>query len=225
MRQPRLGTLGVLCVLGGGALSAQTLESVLSRMDEAAAQFQSLVAHLRSLKHTDIVKDDSVDEGTIWVKRVKPKVSRFLIEFTVPDKYYVAVTERRAEVYRPKIAQVEEYDVSRYRELVEQVWPFGASGRDLAARYKITLKGPDSAAGTPAMRLELIPKSQKLLEQLPRIEMWVSNTHWHPVQQKYYDVTPGDYRLFTYTDIKLNGAVSDAQIRLSPPPGVKRVRR
>ncbi len=216
----RLGLLLLALVPSSG----QTLEEVLRHMDEAAAGFQSLTAHLRSLKHTDIVKDDSIDEGTIWVKRIRPKVTRFLIEFTVPDRYYVAVTERRAEVYRPKIGEVEEYDVSKYRDLVEQVWPFGASGRELAARYKITLKGSEPAAGGPAVKLELIPKSQKLLEQVPRIEMWVSNRHWQPVQQKYYDPTPGDYRLFTYTDLKLNAPVSDAQIRLSLPAGVKRVK-
>ena len=221
------GRVAFLCglyVLCGGSLRAQTLESVLKHMDEAAAGFQSLTAHLRSLKHTDIVKDDSIDEGTIRVKRVKPKVSRFLIEFTVPDKYYVAVTERRAEVYRPKIAEVEEYDVSKYRDLVEQVWPFGASGQDLAARYKIALKGSEPAAGVPAIKIELIPKSPKLLEQVPRIEMWVSTQDWQPVQQKYHDVTPGDYRLFTYTDLKLNAPVTEAQIRLTLPAGVRRVK-
>jgi len=204
-------------------LPAQTLESVLKHLDEGSASFQSLVAHVRSVKHTDIVKDDSVDEGTIWVKRVKPKVSKFLIEFTVPDRYYLLVSERKAEVYRPKIAQVEEYDVSKYKDLTEQVWPFGTPGRDFGARYKITVKGSDPAAGVAAVKLEMIPKSEKLLQQVPRVEMWIDTSTWQPVQQKYYDVTPGDYRLFTYTDVKLNVPVPEAKLKLPLAPGTKRI--
>ena len=204
-------------------LSGQTLDSVLRQMDASAASFQSLTAHIRIVKHTDIVQDDSLDEGTIWVRRVKPRVSRFLIEFSVPDRYYLLLTERKAEVYRPKIAQVEEYDVSKYRDLAEQVWPFGASGRDLASRYRISLKGSESVAGTAAAKLELIPKSEKLLQHVPRVEMWIATSNWQPVQQKFYDITPGDYRLSTYTDLKLNVPIPDSRLRLPLTPGVKRI--
>jgi outer membrane lipoprotein-sorting protein len=216
----------VLALLLAAPLAGQGLDGVLGKMDEAAASFQSLIAHIRSLKHTDIVKDDSVDEGTIWVKRARPKSSpRFLIEFSVPDKYYVLVTERKAEVYRPKIAQVEEYDVSKYRDLAQQVWPFGTSGRELAARYRITGEGRESAGGAPAIKLELIPKSEKLAENIPRIEMWISTQYWQPLQQKYYDPTPGDYRLITYTDVRMNAPVPDSKIQLPVTAGVKRVKR
>jgi outer membrane lipoprotein-sorting protein len=204
-------------------LRAQTLDSVLKHMDEASASFQSLVAHVRSAKHTEVVKDDSVDEGTIWVKRVKPKVSKFLIEFTVPDRYYLLVSERKAEVYRPKIAQVEEYDVSKYKDLTEQVWPFGTPGRDFAARYKMTVKGPEQVAGVATVKVEMIPKSEKLLQQVPRVEMWIDTATWQPVQQKYYDVTPGDYRLFTYSEIKPNVAVPESKLKLPLAPGTKRI--
>jgi outer membrane lipoprotein-sorting protein len=215
-----------LSLLLAAPLAGQGLDTVLGKMDEAAASFQSLTAHIRSLKHTDIVKDDSVDEGTIWVKRAKPKGNaRFLIEFAVPDKYYVLVTERKAEVYRPKIAQVEEYDVSKYRDLAQQVWPFGTSGRELAARYRITAKGAEAVGGAAAVKLELIPKSEKLAENIPRIEMWISTQYWQPVQQKYYDQTPGDFRLVTYTDVKMNTPVPDSRLQLPLAAGVRRAKR
>lgn len=214
----------LLLFLSAG-LSAQTLESVLREMDTAAASFQSLTAHIRSLKHTAIVNDDTVDEGTIWVKRVKPKVTHLLIEFTVPDTYYVAVSEKKAEVYRPKIATLEEYDVTRFRDLKDQFWllSFGAAGRDLSSHYRVSLKGTESVADKPAVKLELIPKSPELLKQVPRIEMWVSTSHWQPVQQKFYDVTPGDYRLSTYTGIKLNVPIPDSRLRIRPAKGTKKI--
>jgi outer membrane lipoprotein-sorting protein len=205
---------------------APSLESVLSKMDAASAAFRNLTAHIRSVKYTAIVNDQTVDEGTIWVMRVKPRVSRMLIEFTSPDKYYVSVTEKKAEIYRPKIATIEEYDVTKYATLRDQFWllSFGTSGRDLAANYQVRMEKPESVVGQPAVKLELIPKSAELLQHVPRIEMWVSTVDWQPVQQKFYDVTPGDYRLSTYTNIKLNDPKFQAsRLEIHPPRGVKRI--
>ena len=206
-----------------GRLQARTLESVLSEMDSAAASFQSLTANLRVVKYTAIVNDQSVDEGVIWARRVRPHVNRFLLEFSKPDHYYVAVSERKAEIYRPKIATIEEYDVSKYRDLADQVWPFGAAGKDLAARYKITLKEEENVAGQPAVKLELLPKDQKLLQHIAKVEMWISTANWQPVQQKFYDVTPGDYRLSTYSEVKVNVPVPESKTKLPATPGAKRI--
>ena len=221
----RLLSTGCLLFLLLAPLEAESLESVLGRMDQAAASFQSLTAHVRSVRYTAIVNDETVDEGTIWVKRVKPGVMRLLIDFTVPDTYYVAVSEKKAEVYRPKVSTLEEYDITRYGDLKDQLLllSFGAGGRDLTSHYSVTLKGNESVAGKPAVKLELIPKSKQLLEHVPRIEMWVSISSWQPVQQKVYDVTPGDYRLSTYTNIKLNVPIPDSRLRIRTAPGTRKV--
>jgi len=204
---------------------AATLEQVLQAMDAASAAFQSLTARIRIVKHTEIVKDETVDEGTIWVKRVKPRLSRLLIEFSAPDRYYLTVTDKKAEVYRPKIGTVEEYDVSRFRELANQFWllSFGTAGSDLTARYQVQWKAPEAVAGQPAVRLELIPKSPEMLQHVPRIEMWISTAHWQPLQQKFYEITPGDFRLYTYTEVKLLPLLPDSRVRLQLPSGVKRI--
>lgn len=206
-------------------LRAQTLESVLGQMDNAAASFHSLIAHIRNVKYTAIVSDESVDEGTIWVKRIRPRVSRMLIEFTSPDRYLVSVSEKKAEIYRPKIATVEEYDVTKFQNIRDQVWllSFGTAGRDLAAHYQVKLVGTEAVAGKPAVKLELIPKSAEMVQHVPRIEMWISTENWQPVQQKFYDPTPGDYRLSTYTDIQLNASLHDSRLEIHPAPGTKRI--
>ncbi len=213
----------MLLALLPGALPAQNLEAVLSRMDAASASFQSLTARLRILKYTAIVRDESVEEGAIWVQRLKRGRSRLLIEFSSPDRYYVALSDKKAEIYRPKIGQVEEWDISRYRDLAEQIWPFGASGRDLSGRYAISWKGPEAVAGQAAVKLELTPKSEKLAQNVPRIETWISTSHWQPVQQKFYDPTPGDFRLSTYTQVQLNVPLADSRLKLQLQPGAKRV--
>ncbi len=214
-----------LALLSASSLKAESLESVLRHMDEAAASFKSLTAHIRNVKHTAIVNDNALDEGAIFVKRVKPRLSVLLIEFTVPDTYYVSISEKKAEIYRPKLATLEEYDITRYGALKEQLWllSFGAAGRDLSAHYRIGLKGTETVAGKPAVELELVPKSADLLKHVPRIEMWVSTAIWQAVQQKIYDPTPGDYRLSTYTDIKLNVPIPDSRLKIRLASGTRKI--
>jgi len=209
-------------------LQAQTVDKVLAQMDEAAAKFHNLKAHIRNVKYTAIVNDESVDEGTIWVKRVRPRVSRMLIEFTSPDRYFVSVSEKKAQVYRPKIATVEEYDVTKFQSLKDQLWllSFGTAGRDLAAHYQVKVDGNENVAGKSAAKLELIPKSTEMLQHVPRIEMWISTAEdgsaGQPVQQKFFDVTPGDYRLSTYSNLQLNANFPDSQLEIHLAPGTKR---
>ena len=204
---------------------ADPLPAVLGEMDKAAAAFKSLTAHLRVVRYTHIVRDETVDEGTIWVRRLRPRVSRLKIEFTSPDHYFVALTEKKAEVYRPRIAVLEEYDISRFRNLADQLWllSFGASGRDLTARYTVRPAGEDKVAGHTTRRLELVPKSAELLQHIPRLEMWISTEIWQPVQQKIYEITAGDYRLYTYSDVKWNAAFPDSQLELKTAPGTKKI--
>ncbi len=204
---------------------ADSLAAVLGEMDKAAAAFRSLTARVRVVRYTHIVRDETVDEGLIWVKRLRPRVSRLKIEFTSPDRYFVALTDKKAEVYRPRIAVVEEYDISRFRNLADQLWmlSFGASGRDLTSRYTVRPAGEEKVAGHAAVRLELLPKSAELLQHIPRLEMWISTELWQPVQQKIYEITAGDYRLYTYSDVKWNAAFPDSQLELQTAPGAKRI--
>jgi outer membrane lipoprotein-sorting protein len=225
-------------VLAPASKAAVDLQTVLRNMDATAAKFQGLEAHVEWVKYTAIVDVKSIEEGTILARRNKDRSVDVMIEFnsrsTVsgdrsspkePYNYFVSVRGTKAQIYRPRIATVEEYDVSKSKEVLDQVLllGFGTAGSFLEQNYKITLKGEESAAGEETVKLELIPKSEELLKKIPRLEMWVSKSKWHPVQEKLYEVNSGDYRLHTYTDIVLNPPLKDSQFRLKLPGNVKKV--
>jgi outer membrane lipoprotein-sorting protein len=56
--------------------------------------------------------------------------------------------------------------------------------------------------------LELTPKSEQMRGQITRIQMWIDEATWLPIQQKFYETGSGDYILFHYTnaleDLKIN---------------------
>src|SRR5258707_8656915 len=87
-----LCTLWMPAGTGFGAPQAgNTLEATFARMDQAAATFKGLTADIRQQSHTEVVDKDDVQEGAIAVKRVKPKDTRILINFTKPEVKLYAI--------------------------------------------------------------------------------------------------------------------------------------
>jgi len=211
-------------VLGWGAPAADSsLAATLARMDEAAAKFKGLQADMQKIAHTAVINEDTVEAGTIAVKRLKPYDIRVRIDFQSPNPRQVAIAGVKGAMYYPGINTVQEYDLGKSRSLVEQfmLLGFGSNSKDLKSAYSIGLGGPDTVAGQKTTRLELIPKSQDVLEHLKRVDLWISDTMGIAVQQKLYE-PGGDYLLTTYTNIKLRLNLPDSEVKLDLPKSVKR---
>jgi outer membrane lipoprotein-sorting protein len=202
------------------ASPAESLDQLLARMDQNAATFKSMTAKLRHASYVAVIKEDDVKTGTIRMKRTKRDVM-VLVEFTAPDPKAVAVAGTKVEVYLPNLQTVEEYDfgksVDKYLAL-----GFGASGKDLKADYSLRELGAETANGQKTMKLELTPKAKDVLQQFPKIELWLSESTGYPVQQKLHQ-TGGDYMLVTYSEVLINPSLPDSTFKLNLPKGVKRV--
>ena len=143
-----------------------------------------------------------------------------MIERTVES---VALDGAKAELYYPKIKTVQEFDLGKYRGLVDQfmLLGFGNSSQELAGAYTIQVVGAQAMAGEAATQLELIPKSKQVLQHLTKVELWISDATGYPVQQRFL-LPGGDYRTVTYTNVKINPNLSDSALKLQLPRGVKR---
>jgi len=207
------------------AVQAADLDEVLASMDEASASFQGLEAKVEWVKYTALVDDKNTESGVVAVRRSADKKVDLKIEFQEPYPYFLLVRGTKVEIYRPKIATVEEYDLSKSRDKLEQalLLGFGASGKFLRERYDIKVLGEESAAGVETVKLELIPKDESQRKDIPRIDMWVSKANWNPVQQKLHQASGDDYRLYSYSEIALNPKLSNAAFKLKIPGKTKRV--
>jgi outer membrane lipoprotein-sorting protein len=209
---------------GWGAPAADSsLSAMLARMDEAAAQFKGLQADVQKTAHTAVMNEDSVDAGTIVVKRPKANDIRVLFDFKPPNPRQVMITGVKVDIYYPGINTVQEYNLGKSRSLVEQfmLLGFGSNSKDLESAYSIRLGGPETVAGQKATRLELIPKSQEVLAHLKKVDLWISDAMSIAVQQKLYE-PGGDYLLATYTNIKLRANLPDSAVKMDLPKSVKR---
>ena len=221
----RFGAAIVMVFTTGLSLPAATdsLENALERMDRAAASFKALSADIKSVQHTAVINDDNTDIGRIMLKRSKHDM-RMLVELKQPDPKSIAVQGHKVEIFYPKRNAVEEYDIGQRRELLDQFMlvGFGTSGKELGSAYDIKVLGPDTVAGQATTHLELVPKSPEVLKNLKKLELWIPESEGYPIQQKFY-LAGGDYKLVTYTDVKVNPPLTDADLKLKVPKDAKRV--
>jgi len=214
--------LAILIRAAAYPASADSLDDVLARMDRAAPAFKGFSADLRSVTHTAVINEDETEKGRILLKRGKRDMT-MLVEFTEPNPKSFAVHDRKAEIYYPRQQTIDEYDIGQYKALLDQFMliGFGTSGKELAVAYDMKVLGNESVGGTVATHLELIPKSAEVLKNLKKLELWIPEGEAYPVQQKIY-LAAGDYKLFTYTNVKMNPPLKDSDLKLRVPKDTKR---
>jgi outer membrane lipoprotein-sorting protein len=208
----------------GAPTADDNLAGVLKTMDQAAANFKGLTADIRKASYTKVINVEDVSEGTITVKRMKPHDTRIRIDFKKPTQQMVAIGGGKAEIYYPKLNEVQEGDIGKIKDIVNQLMllGFGGSSTELMDAYTVTLGGPDTVNGEKATRIVLIPKSKEILQTVKKCELWI-NDKGLTVQQKF-DQGGGDYLLSTYSHVVLKSNISDADVKLDVPKGAKRTK-
>lgn len=206
----------------GAPLAAQTLSDFMARMDKSAPQFKSMMADMERKVHTAIVNDNSMDNGTIKVKRDKAE-TLLLIELKGPDARAVSLDGKDAMVYYPKIRTAQQYNIGEKKDLIDDflLLGFGNTSTELMAKYEVSFKGIESIGGKSAGHLALVPKSKEVLRRLKRADLWISDTTGIPVQQQLFTSDSGNYMLVTYSNVKLNPPASGlGSLKLNLPKGV-----
>jgi outer membrane lipoprotein-sorting protein len=136
-------------------------------------------------------------------------------DISEPDKKYILYSGGKVQVYQPKIDQVTEFNPGKNRSDLESflVLGFGGSGHDLLKSYGVKSLGSETVGGVEAAKLELIPKSARLRNNIARILLWIDPARGVSVQQQFFE-PGGDYRLAKYSDIQLNQKLPDNAFKL-----------
>jgi outer membrane lipoprotein-sorting protein len=200
-----------------------TADDVLSELDKAAPSFKSMTGGISQSNYTKVLDETTTETGQIALKKSGPRDLAALIDFTKPNPRTVAVRGRKAEIYYPKLKSVQEYDLGKRSDLMDQflLVGFGTTGKELKANYEVKYLGEETVAGQKTHKLELTPTVTARREKLKKLELWLADDGAYPVQQKFIQQS-GDYYLITYTDVKLNPQLGDEAFKLNLPKGVKR---
>jgi outer membrane lipoprotein-sorting protein len=198
----------------GQQQDASSLDSVLKKMDETAAHFQTAQADFVFQQYQKVVDETDTQKGTVYYRKAGQQIE-MMGEFTDPDKKFVLYKDGKLQVYQPKIEQVMEYSTGANHQEVESflVLGFGGSGEDLKKSFDVTYQGEETIDNIPTAKLQLIPKSDKVRGNFPEIILWIDLARGISVQQKLIQ-TQGDYRLAKYSAIKVNVKINNDVFRL-----------
>jgi outer membrane lipoprotein-sorting protein len=201
--------------------TAWTLDNVLKQMDAQAASFHSLTADLERTKVTVVVNDKSIESGKISVR----SDDKMRIEVTQPDARTILRDGDNFYIYNPKIHRVEEYNLGKKKSVVDQflLLGFGTSGSSLKQSYTVTLAGEDTVENRKALLLELLPITDDVRKQLSKIQLWLDETSWLPVQQQFFETGSGDYFIIRYRNINRNVRIPDSEFKPHWPRGTAKI--
>lgn len=204
------------------AAPSLSVDDVLKHMDREQGQFQSLTASIERTKVTIVVNDHSTESGQIEVRRD----GKMRIDLMTPDQKTILRDGDHIYVYTPKIRRVEEYDLGKRRDLVDQLLllGFGTSGDSVKKSYLITMQGEDNLNGQRAVHLELTPRADDVRKQISKIDLWLNEANWLPIQQQLVETGTGDYSIIRYSNVARNVPIPDARFRPAWPKGVTRVK-
>jgi outer membrane lipoprotein-sorting protein len=199
-----------------------TTDGVLAMMDKSARDFHTLTADIEHIKYTDVVKDTSTETGKLLVRRDE----KMRIEFFQPDRRTILRTGDSLFVFTPKINRVEEYDLGKNRDLVDQyvLLGFGTKSDNVRKSYDVNVIGETELDNKKTVQIELIPKSDQMRKQIAKIQMWIDEASWLPIQQKFFESGSGDYLIFHYTNVMKNLKIGDNQFKQDWPKGVTRTK-
>src|ERR1700730_5993698 len=178
------------------------LEPILARMDKAANEFKTMTARVTNITHTDVINENSTETGTVVMQKVQPGELQGLIDFTSNDKRTIAFENRKLRIYYPKIKPVQEWNLGKHGEQLDQflMIGFGTSRTALARDYAVSILGTETIKGSDGVqtiRLGVVPKTGEAREYLKQLELWIPETGPpYPVQEKI-SAPSGDYRLVT----------------------------
>ncbi len=207
-------TIGCQPFAASAESDAAGLERLLTQMDTAARNFKSTQASVVWDQFDKVVNETDTEKGKIFFRREGAEV-QMAADFVEPDKKYVIYSGGKVQVYLPKIDQVNEYSAGKNRSDIESflVLGFGGSGHDLLKSYDVKYGGTETVNNVATGKLELIPKSARLKNNIARILLWIDPARGISLQQQFFEPS-GDYRLAKYTEIQMNQKLPDSAFKL-----------
>lgn len=202
---------------------APDFAEILARMNDSAKHLKTLTTNLEYTTVTVLVDDKSTQYGQLLYR--KDKKPEILIKFEKPDLKVILFKKSKAEIYIPKINEIQEYDLEARSELVQQflLLGFGTEVSELQKSYSLKLAGEEDIQGETAAVLDLTPLRKDIAGQLTKVQLWISEESWLPMQQKFLQ-PGGDYLLAHYTGTKVNRNLPSSTFEIDAAPGAKRTK-
>jgi len=170
------------------AATQDDLKSVLERLNVSAANFRSTSAQVEfDNVETDPIPETDVQKGVVYYEHkgnsVQMGVHMSEHNGKPSGKAYTYVSGV-FKLFEPGVNQVTTYmKASKWESYIDL--GFGASGKDLEAKWDIKYLGSEQMGGVNTAKLELTPKDPDLRKNLSKVTIWVNPDHAVSLKQVF----------------------------------------
>jgi outer membrane lipoprotein-sorting protein len=202
--------MAVLLLAARAAIAApadeKAKDAVLRRLDIAAANFRSTSADFEfDSITTDPIYDKDVQKGTVYYERngkAFQMAAHIETENGKPETKIYGIFAGVVKLYEKLTNQVTTFSKLGQFESWFMLG-FGASGKDLEAKWEITYLGPETLDGIETEKLELVARDPAVKKNLPKVTVWMDTERGVSLKQ-VFDEGPGQKRVCVYFNIKVN---------------------
>ncbi|MGA2537595.1 MAG: hypothetical protein ABSF53_16375, partial [Terracidiphilus sp.] len=187
--------LAILAVVICGIFSARwalaapdNLKSVLDRLNVAAASLHTTSADVVfETIETDPLPDTDQWKGVFYFQRKNTGVG-MAVHFNEHNKRpagkaYTFI-DGVFKLFEPKVDQVTTLKgAAKYESYI--ILGFGASGKDLEAKWDITDLGPETMDGVKTEKLELVAKDPDVRKNIQKVTIWQDIDHAVSLKQVF----------------------------------------
>lgn len=218
-----LNALLLILTVVSVAYPFQKEEDVLKKMEATGKTLKSLSATIWQQKtNTQIGIQDPPESGDLYYVPAKSGKMRLRIDIMKPAKTIV-VSGDEVKFYQPEIRQVLLTSIksaSRTQSVASLAITFGSVAA-IRGNYNVAFVREEVVNGEPTALLSLTPKTKGPYK---KIELWVSQKQWLPVQQRLVE-SNDDVIVIKITNLKPNSQFDAAKlIDGFNPPNVKVVK-
>ncbi len=205
---------GVSAQAGQAAQNADKAK-VLDRLNQAAANFHSTSADFEfDTIETDPIYDKDVQTGKVYYQR-SGSAFKMGVHFTEhngkPSARAYTFADGSFKLFEAGTDTVTTYaKVSKFESYA--ILGFGASGRDLEAKWDITYLGsetlPDGKTQVKTEKLELVAKDPAVRKNIQKVTIWVDPERAVSLKQ-IFTTSSTSTHVCVYSNIKMNQALPD----------------
>ncbi len=187
--------------------AAEDLDSVLRKLDAAAARFKSTSADFQfDSVQTDPIEEKDTQKGSIYYERNGATFQMAAHIRDINGKPTPKVYSYSKGVFKlwegGNLNQVTTFaKASKFESYL--MLGFGANGKEMTDNWNITYAGSETLDGVKTEKLELVAKDPEVRKNLPKVTVWIDTDRAISLKQ-LFDEGPGQYRVSVFFNIKVN---------------------
>lgn len=221
-----IGLTAACCLLTTGLALAQEpelrwdLDDALKQVDRQANNFDSAMARVEMVRTDREGKETERMEGVLFAN----DDGDVRVSVSAPDTRIFLMDRRDLYIYYPVQAIVEEYYLPKHPDRLVPFMRLGFSetGRDLKDDYLVSAIGERFIGARRTLGLELTPKSEKERARVNRLQLWIDQASWMPVEQVIESTASGAKLTVSYSHMARNLRLNQDLFKTKWPRGTKK---